>query len=116
MVKASLNIELGQDADVPGAMARLNAGLEASGDVEKHLVTDERHRGLAETVAVIGAAVLLIDQGTSLLASIKNFVATARMLMVELDKFKTAYLEINGRKVDVMTATDEELEELAQEI
>lgn len=115
MTIASLQIELASGTDTDPAIADISKALDAAGEVEKFKVSDDSERGLAEIASLIAVSVMLIDQGSNALESIRKFVATARALLVEVNDLKTAILEVNGRKVDVLNASDEEIAALAEE-
>lgn len=110
MTEVSLKLELEDGADAAAAVAKLQSGLDAAPGVDRAMVIEDQTRGLAELAAIISAGVVLINQGTSAMAAVKDFVASARELITEIGKLKKAIIEINGTSVDLATATDAEIE------
>lgn len=115
MTIASLHIELASGTDTDPAIADISKALDAAGEVDRFNISDDSERGLAEVASLIAVSILLIDQGTNALESIRRFVATTRALLVEVSDLKSAILEVNGRKVDVINASDDEIAALADE-
>lgn len=114
MTVASLSIELTAGADTDPTMDDLRAALGKANEVQDFIVSEDSERGLAEIASLIAVSVVLIDQGTNALESLRKFIATARALLVEVSDLKNAYIEVNGRKVDVMNASDDDIAELAE--
>lgn len=107
MTVISFSLELEKGKDPTAAVESLQANLPKIDGVEKSIVTEDTDRGLAEVAALIAASVVVVNQGTSLLASVKSFVKAARELIEEIDGLHKAILNIGGNTVDLVNDSDE---------
>ncbi len=72
----------------------------------------EQTRSIAEIMTIVAAGVVLLNQGTAAIGALKNFIKAVRELVLETENLKRVFIEVGGKKVDIATVTDEEIETL----
>lgn len=112
MTDVTLEFELADNARGEALAEELRVRLAAMENVAEVETQADRSRGVAETIAIVAAGVVLIDHGTSAVSSLTRFVRALKELMLELGDLKQAYMEIRGRKVNIAELTDEEIARL----
>lgn len=116
MTVASIMIELNAGVDEDTVKSNVKAKLESAPEVERAVVDDYANRfDVASAVAMLAAAVVLVDQGTKLLESITKLVKTTRQLLEEGNSLKSAVIEISGIKIDPKS-DDAEIEAAVRKI
>ncbi|WP_425037878.1 hypothetical protein [Primorskyibacter sp. S187A] len=117
MTIANLKIELSPGADADTAAHFIESRFTAAPEIEKSIVAEDTDRfGVAETVAVIAASVVLVKEGTELLEALRKFVKTAQALVTEGKALKGALIEVEGETLDAATASDDDVKALVARI
>jgi hypothetical protein len=112
MTEVILEFEIAEGGSGDAMAEKLKARLAAIDDVEDVVTKVDRPRGIAEAITIVAASVVLIDQGTAAAVSLKNFAKALKELMQEGEDFYRAVIEVRGRRIDLATVTDEEVERL----
>lgn len=101
MIVANIMIELSSDADADIAKFNVQAKLENAPEVERAVVDEDTDRfDIASTVAILAAAVVLVDHGAKLVESVTKLIKTTQTLLKEGTALKSAVIEIAGIKID----------------
>ncbi len=114
MSSIKITFAVDPDSDLSEAQNEIKQSYEGATEIDKFMVRESNERiGLADAASILAAAVVLVNQGHSLVEAVTKLVATTRKLVEESKALKTAIIEIRGKRVDIVTATEDDLKELA---
>lgn len=112
MTEVTLEIEIADGADGAETALKLEKALAGLSMVSEAEAQVERPRSIAEVMTIVAAGVVLLNQGTAAVGALKKFIEAVRELVRETENLKQVLIEVRGKKVDIATVTDEEIEAL----
>ena len=112
MTEVTLELEIADAVDGAEFALKLEKTLAGLSMVSEAEAQVDGTRSIAEVMTIVAAGVVLLNQGTAAVGALKNFIEAVRELMKETDKLKQVFIEVRGKKVDIATVTDEEIEAL----
>lgn len=116
MSQLILHFEMERAADPETAVKAVEQRLLEISDVEAAQASPEETRfGIAETVALIAAAVVLVKQGRELTDELRAFVVSLKALIKEVKGLKSVMVEVGDERVDVNDLDDSQIASLVSE-
>ncbi len=109
MTVVAMTLEVETEADTEAVADTLRRELEDTEGVERAIVSEDTDRGIMASIAVVSATILLIDQGVTLASKVWEIVKKARKSGEDKGGLHKATIQIGDTKIDVTTASEEEL-------